>query len=282
MFPLPAWRGKHSFPPTLALLVRWRGDGKSTSCVFLRQPHELLPSWRQRTRDRSTTPSSLFEDRYDVMKNPIEDELRIPSQGYVIGCDEVGRGPLAGPVTAAAVALPLHFVAPAEVDDSKKLTPKKRASLNHYIRETIARSQETSTHPGAFAIVDLEASVIDEMNILQASLHAMRQAAESVVEQMASLAVKMKLHLVLIDGHKTLPDCVYPQRAVIKGDQKSLHIACASILAKEHRDALMVAYHDQYPLYGFDRHKGYPTKAHREAIARHGICPLHRRTFNMK
>ncbi len=188
----------------------------------------------------------------------IEKELWAKGLTAVAGLDEAGRGPLAGPVVAAAVVFPAHMEPIVGIDDSKKLSPEQREKLSVLIRER-----------SLFAIAEVTAGQIDEVNILQASLLAMRLAAEKL---------SRKPEFLLIDGNKKVPMDT-PQRAIVKGDGKVLSIAAASILAKVHRDRLMGEFARQYPAYGFEGHKGYPTISHREAIKRHGPCPIHRKTF---
>jgi ribonuclease HII len=177
----------------------------------------------------------------------------------VAGVDEVGRGPLAGPVVAAAVIL--HPAAPIDgLRDSKLLTPRQRRRLAHEIR---ARAL-------AWGVGRAGPRRVDAVNVLQATWHAMRAA-------LARLPVAPDL--VLVDGSLRIPGLDRPQRAVVAGDRRSASIAAASILAKVVRDALMARADRRYPGYGFRRHKGYATAAHIEALARLGPCPLHRRSF---
>jgi len=215
---------------------------------------------------------------------------------FVLGCDEVGRGPLAGPVTAACVAFPRdlgpEFALFAELNDSKKLTAHKREALVPQIESAAA----------AFAVVDLPPEEIDKINILQASLKAMRIAVGQVIEKLNSAGVLQSVHqpvqkdlfgapkseilnpnvFVVVDGNKTIPELGLPQAPYVKGDARSWNIAAASILAKVHRDALMVEYDKLYPGYGFAKHAGYPTKFHRDAIKTLGFSPIHRRSFNVR
>ena len=187
--------------------------------------------------------------------------------GDLVGLDEAGRGPLAGPVVAAAVALPRP--SPVEgLDDSKRLTERRRKALFEQVRE----------HALGFAVAVVDPDEIDRLNILGASLEAMRRAWSEVVGDRPAL----ERALVLVDGNQrvALPDGV-DQRTLVKGDRRSTNIAAASILAKVTRDRLMLLAHERWPLYGFDRHKGYPTAAHRAAIARLGPCPIHRRSFRL-
>jgi len=178
--------------------------------------------------------------------------------GLVAGVDEAGRGPLAGPVVAAAVILdelqPIRGLA-----DSKKLSPKTRERLFDEIR---AR---------ALCCCIAEASVeeIDRLNILQATLLAMRRAVEGL---------RLRPHRVLVDGNR-LPVLSVPAEAIVQGDSKVQAISAASILAKVHRDRLCALLHERHPQYGFDAHKGYGTQAHMDALRRHGACPEHRRSF---
>jgi ribonuclease HII len=177
---------------------------------------------------------------------------------YIAGVDEAGRGPLAGPVVSGAVILPQGFSLDG-IDDSKKLSERKRSLLFPQIKENaIAVGVGISSH-----------TEIDQINILQASLLSMKRAVENLEQQPDFL---------LIDGKFTI-DTAIDQAAIIKGDSKSISIAAASIIAKVTRDAIMKQLHEQYPVYGFDRHKGYPTKAHKQAILEHGPCPVHRISF---
>ena len=192
------------------------------------------------------------------MKITLQDDLPIIS-GLLAGTDEAGRGPLAGNVVAAAVILdPDRSI--QGLDDSKKLSEKKRQLLAAEIKEKAL----------SWFVVSVTPQQIDEMNILQASLFAMKTAAE-------------KLHVspdhIFVDGNKTLVDCLYANTAIIKGDSRVAEISAASILAKVERDAQMLALHSLYPEYGFDRHKGYPTKVHREVLNTLGPCPAHRRSY---
>ncbi|MDH4209954.1 MAG: ribonuclease HII [candidate division WOR-3 bacterium] len=178
----------------------------------------------------------------------------------VAGVDESGRGPLAGPVVAAAVILPRDYVHP-EIDDSKKLTPSKRRELYSTITErAIAYS---------FGIVD--AATIDTINILEATKKAMRNA----LAQLNPMP-----QYVLIDG-LGIGELNFKYDAIIKGDSLSVSIAAASILAKVYRDGIMCEYHESYPQYHFNKHKGYPTKLHRDCIQKYGSCPIHRKSFQL-
>lgn len=176
----------------------------------------------------------------------------------VCGVDEAGRGPLAGPVYAAAVILDAaHPI--AGLADSKKLSEKRRDALALEIRQ----------HATAWAIAEASAAEIDELNILRASLLAMRRAVQ---------ALSVVPHEVLVDG-LYCPDTGLPSRAIVKGDGSVAEISAASILAKTARDEAMLQLHERYPQYGFAGHKGYPTAAHLAALRLHGVSCEHRRSF---
>jgi ribonuclease HII len=176
----------------------------------------------------------------------------------IAGVDEVGRGPLAGPVISAAVILPNTF--PAEgITDSKKLSPKKRDDLFSHICD----------YALSIGIGIVDSAEIDRINILQASLLSMTVAVENLC---------LAPDYLLIDGIFQIASDL-PQETITKGDSLSISIASASIIAKVTRDRLMGKYHQKYPMFAFNRHKGYPTKLHKEAIRNHGSCPIHRKTF---
>lgn len=187
-----------------------------------------------------------------------ETEARDKGFSRIAGVDEAGRGPLAGPVVAAAVVLPPSFSVPG-IDDSKKLSPKKREGLYGNIYE----------HAYAVGIGIVDPPEIDRINILQASLLCMRMAVGNLLP---------RPDFLLIDGPFRIPSEL-PQNAITRGDARSVSIAAASVVAKVTRDRLMARYHEDYPRFGFSGHKGYPTRAHKEAIRRFGCCPIHRRTF---
>lgn len=178
---------------------------------------------------------------------------------YVVGVDEVGRGPLAGPVVCAAVVMPLDEESLViGVDDSKKLSAKKRESLAEQIR---ARAL-------CYTIVEIDEKQIDEMNILQATRLGMKRAIEGLPHA----------DVVLTDGNMTL-DIDLPQRSIVHGDALSYSIGAASIIAKVYRDGKMDEYAKQYPHYAFEKNKGYGTAEHIQGIKEYGICPIHRKTF---
>jgi len=187
-----------------------------------------------------------------------------PPGGLIIGIDEVGRGPLAGNVTAACVMLDLHGAPIAGLNDSKKLTPAKRDGLAPLIRERAL----------AWSLGEATPEEIDEVNILQATFLAMRRALESIQTRLPSTPA-----LLLVDGNQKIPGIALPQRTIVKGDGLSASIAAASILAKVHRDAQMKEAEIAWPGYGFAGHKGYGSAAHRAAIAERGLTPIHRRSF---
>ena len=192
----------------------------------------------------------------------------------VIGIDEAGRGPWAGPVVAAAVWLDPAACPPAfldRLDDSKKLTARRRGELFEMLQ---------TPHCG-FAVLGLgEATVteIDGLNILQASLLAMRRAAEALSMSLRSCRPGLSIAAALIDGNK-LPGLACEETAVVKGDGRSLSIAAASVAAKVTRDCAMAGYAREFPGYGWERNQGYGTAEHRAGIARLGVTPLHRRSF---
>jgi len=218
-------------------------------------------------KQKKSDPHTLFDH-----------ERHLYSEGYlqVIGVDEVGRGPLAGPVVAAAATLknptkhPFMSGSASEynrmwdtIKDSKKLSEGKRDSLRAFINEHYIVGVGMCT-----------ASEIDQINILQASFLAMKRAINQMGDSIATTN-----QIVLVDGNKTLPEYQGRQTAIIKGDDRVQCIAAASIVAKVTRDAMMTIYDEKYPEYGFAQHKGYGTKAHKEALEKHGITKIHRKTF---
>lgn len=204
---------------------------------------------------RPTSPPSAPRD----FLRRRERELRQFGFRRVAGADEAGAGPLAGPLVAAAVILPPRARLPG-VDDSKKLTPRQRERWAALIRQRAL----------AFAVVEVDAAEVDRSGPYQASIAGMTRAV---------LALDPAPDYLLTDARR-LPDLALPQEAVIGGDRKHLCIAAASILAKVHRDGLMREFEDQFPGYGFARHKGYGTAAHLEALQRLGPCPQHRRSYS--
>lgn len=202
-----------------------------------------------------------------TIPNPFEKEFNLLEQGYeyIAGVDEVGRGCIAGPVVAGAVLFNPQTVHNQpwieDIKDSKRLTPFKRELLFDLI----------NVHALSVAIASVDHMRIDKINILNASLEAMAQAVNKL---------KPQAEFVLIDGNQKAP-ITLPQETIIKGDQKITSIAAASIIAKVYRDRWMTAQAQTFPAYGFDKHKGYGTKAHKQAIVDHGFCTLHRRSFNV-
>ena len=190
-------------------------------------------------------------------------ERRAHQRGYrlIAGIDEAGRGPLAGPVVAAAVILPRDYENP-EIKDSKKLTPRKRERLYEVIEHDAL----------SIGLGVVEASVIDDVNVFQATLMAMKEAVSNL---------SLKPDYLIIDGSC----CIFvplPQEAVVKGDSRSISVASASIIAKVSRDSIMEIYHRQFPQYNFLKNKGYGTGEHREAIKKYGPCKIHRRSFRIR
>lgn len=176
------------------------------------------------------------------------------------GCDEAGRGCLAGPVVAAAVILPLHFFHP-KLNDSKQLSEKTREILRQYIIDNAL----------AYAVSFIENNVIDEINILNASILAMHNSLGML---------KTKPDFIIVDGNRFKPYKNIPYQTIIKGDAQYMNIAAASILAKTYRDQFMSKIDNDYPYYNWRKNKGYPTSEHKQAILKHGLSPYHRKTFN--
>lgn len=187
-------------------------------------------------------------------------ERELAKSGFraVAGVDEVGRGPLAGPVVCAAVIMPTDGLIDG-IDDSKKLTAKKREALAERIKQRAI----------CYRIEEVQASVIDAINILQATRLCMKRAVEGL---------SPAADYVITDGNMTL-DIALPQKSIVKGDSLSYSIGAASILAKVYRDALMREYAKEFPAYGFERNAGYGTAQHIRAIGEEGICRIHRKTF---
>lgn len=195
--------------------------------------------------------------------NWLEYEQQAMEKGHksICGVDEAGRGPLAGPVCAAAVILP-HGTVIEGVNDSKKLSEKKREALFEVIKETAI----------SYSIAYADVAEIEALNILNATMLAMKRAVEGL---------DVPADYAMIDGNR-LPDLIIDSECIVKGDAKSMSIACASILAKVSRDRLLYQYAEEYPVYGFDKHKGYGTKVHVEALRTYGPCPYHRPSFLKK
>lgn len=190
-------------------------------------------------------------------------ERRAHQHGYTViaGIDEAGRGPLAGPVVAAAVILPTDYENP-EINDSKQLSPRKRERLYDIIKQDALSI--------GFGVV--ETSVIDDVNILRATMLAMQEAISNL---------SITPDYLLIDGSHRIFVSI-PQEAIVKGDSLSISVASASIIAKVSRDRIMEMYHRQFPQYNFLKNKGYGTEEHREAIKKYGHCKIHRKSFRVK
>lgn len=190
-----------------------------------------------------------------VLKHSFQEKL------IEAGCDEAGRGPLAGPVVGAAVILPNDFYHP-DLNDSKKLTEKKLQLLRPIIEQEAI----------AYGVGVVQPSEIDEINILQATFLAIHKALAMLSPQP---------EFVIMDGNKFKQYKEIPFETIIKGDAKFMNIAAASVLAKTYRDEMMIQLHNEFPQYGWNKNKGYPTKAHRAAIASYGSCKYHRQSFRL-
>ena len=212
------------------------------------------------------------EEREEKMRQRLvemrkfEDDLQSEGITYIAGVDEVGRGPLAGPVVAACVVLRPDFDVPG-LDDSKKLTEKRRNEMVQVIKENAL----------AYGLGKADEKTIDSINILEATKGVMRVAIEEADRMLRERAGSGIEH-VLIDAVR-LSGIDIRQTSIVKGDASSVSIAAASILAKVTRDAMMVKYAEEYPGYAFEKNKGYGTKAHYEGIRAQGMCPIHRRSF---
>lgn len=225
-------------------LTKWKADHrKGVQQLIRKYERELV---KQRVLEEKFAEMLVYENQYRA-------------QGYewIAGCDEVGRGPLAGPVVAAAVILPTNFYLPG-LNDSKKLTVKKREEFASYIKQ----------HALSYRVQFIEVEVIDQINILEASKKAMYDC----------LTELPRLDIALVDAVH-IPNLKVPQKSIIKGDEKSVSIAAASVLAKVERDNWMKELSEQYPEYQFDKNNGYGTGEHIAAIRKYGITKHHRKTF---
>ncbi len=208
-------------------------------------------------QEQISSPSFLIENSFD--------------EAIVAGIDEAGRGPLAGPVVAACVVLNRNNY-PQKINDSKKLSAKNRRLIFTELKQNCADGNS------AFGVGIVDAQTIDQINILQATKLAMRLAYEDMCNKH-----KLAPNVILVDGNFApfdLRDQITQILPVIKGDQKSLSIAAASIIAKEIRDEIMRDLHEKFPYYGWDKNAAYPTKSHVEAIEKFGICQFHRKSFS--
>ena len=214
------------------------------------------------------TKEERLENQRKRLAEMKSEEAALHEEGFriIAGVDEVGRGPLAGPVVAAAVVLPEDFNV-LGVDDSKKITEKNREKLFTEIKaECVSWGIGMASH-----------EIIDEINILQATKLAMKRAVKDLEKNLAKRGAG-SLDIVLFDAVK-IEDLDIPQKSYIKGDGKVLAIAAASIIAQVTRDRMMIEYAREYPWYAFEKNKGYGTKAHYEGIREKGVCPIHRKTF---
>lgn len=187
--------------------------------------------------------------------------LKFSEHLYETGTDEAGRGCLAGPVTAAAVILPENFTLEL-LNDSKQLTEKTRDKLRPFIEEMAL----------CYHVTNIEPEIIDEINILNASIRAMQHC----ITKLSPVP-----HYIIVDGNRFKPVNNIPHSCIIKGDSKYLSIAAASVLAKTYRDEYMNRIHEEYPMYNWKQNKGYPTLEHREAIRKYGITKYHRKSFRL-
>lgn len=243
---------------------------KMEQCIEHDRVQELQYAITEASKDSRTSVQALAKryqnklDKYQKEKMRIaamwqyEHEAKAKGYQWIAGTDEVGRGPLAGPVVAAAVILPEEIQLPG-INDSKKLTEKQRETLMEQIKKEAI----------SWAIMEVDERMIDEINILEASRIAMQQAVQALPKQ---------ADFVLVDGLEN-PQITLPSQAIVKGDSKSISIAAASIIAKVYRDRLMKVYDKAYPGYGFAENKGYPTEEHLEAIEKLGPSPIHRMSF---
>lgn len=214
------------------------------------------------------------------MKPNFDYERKLIKSGFsrICGIDEVGRGPLAGPVVACAVAIDSDLIKSPEsaswwikIRDSKKLSAARREKWHKFLTERAKIK---------WAIGIVSEKIIDEINILEATKLAMEKALKNLAATFASTrSNRSEPDFLLIDGNFTLEKFDLNQKAVPQGDEKIISVAAASIIAKVTRDRMMIEYHKKYPAYCFDKHKGYGTKLHFEMIKKHGPCPIHRRSF---
>ena len=205
-------------------------------------------------RKTSESDVLLFEDETGLKGN-------FSKFRFECGCDEAGRGCLAGPVVAAAVILPLDFVCPL-LNDSKQLTEKERDTLRPIIEKEAL----------AWAVAEVDNHEIDEINILNASILAMHRAIDKLT---------IRPEFIIVDGNKFKPYADIHHQTIVKGDSKYLSIAAASILAKTYRDEIMQQLHDEFPVYDWDKNKAYPTPKHRSGIRKHGTTSYHRMSYDL-
>ena len=251
------WQEK-SFKQIQSEIEQFSEEEQRDICSILREDSRKTIHAFALRRLKSLDKLSIERQRLDKMWR-YEREALTYGYNHVVGTDEVGRGPLAGPVVAAAVVLPRDFEA-FGINDSKKLSEKKREELSAYIKE----------HALAYSIQEVSAEEIDKLNILHAAELAMQKAVD----------VLPIGDVVFIDGTNR-PMVHIPYKNIIKGDSASISIAAASIIAKVYRDHLMIQFDSIYPEYGFAQHKGYGTKEHYDALHKYGPSPIHRRSFRL-
>lgn len=208
-----------------------------------------------------------MENRGHVSNSEQLSELEKCPQ-IIVGIDEAGRGPLAGPVVSAALILP-EAPFKNKITDSKKLSSAQRD-----------RAFEELYQNAKIGVGIVSETRIDQINILEATFEAMNLAVEDLIAKFGDALDERRIFL-MIDGNRFRNRTPYGYETIVKGDEKNLSIAAASIIAKVTRDRIMENYHQQYPQYNFRSHKGYPTKAHKDAIRKYGYCPIHRRTFRV-
>jgi len=209
---------------------------------------------KKTSRKTSESDVLLFDDETDLKGN-------FSKFRFECGCDEAGRGCLAGPVVAAAVILPLDFVCPL-LNDSKQLTEKERDTLRPIIEKEAL----------AWAVAEVDNHEIDEINILNASILAMHRAIDQLT---------IRPEFIIVDGNKFKPYADIHHQTIVKGDSKYLSIAAASILAKTYRDEIMQQLHAEFPFYDWDKNKAYPTPKHRSGIRKHGTTSYHRMSYDL-
>ena len=251
---------RHSLVTLRARLREAAEESEIAALIELLEPDERAGAQQLRLQALRRLEAGRADRERIARLLELRNELALCGARGIAGVDEVGVGPLAGPVVAAAVVLPESFSLPG-LDDSKRVRPARRESLAAEIRAVAI----------GFGIGEVRVEEIDQIGIYQAALEAMRRAVKS-------LERTVTVDHVLVDA-RTIPGVTQPQTSIIKGDQKDASIAAASIVAKVYRDRLMTTLGHRYPAYGFEQHMGYGTAAHLSALERAGPCPAHRRSF---